>query len=96
MKNVKGYSMRPIKCHSYRKLGNLNKKVIIGQPEVFAPVKDVTEDYKKSLLTKKVVEVKSGPTQDPSLWQPQPRKVLIGKRKGVSIYQYVAPFAQQQ
>ena len=59
-------------------------------------VKDVTEDYKKSLLTKKVVEVKSGPTQDPKLWQPQPKKICIGKRKGVKIMQYVAPFTSQQ
>jgi len=60
--------------------------------------KDVTEDYKKSLLTKKVVEVKSGPVQcqDPKLWQPQPKKVCIGKRNGVKIMQYVAPFTLQQ
>ena len=68
-------------------------------------VKDVTEDYKKSLLTKKVVKVKSRydrywgigrrfPNQDPKLWQPQPNKVCIGKRNGVKIMQYVAPFTQ--
>ena len=58
-------------------------------------VKDVTEDYKKSLLTKKVVEVKSRfPNQDPILWQPQPKKVCVGKRNGVKIMQYVAPFTQ--
>ena len=70
-------------------------------------VKDVTEDYKKSLLTKKVVKVKSRydrywgigrrfPIQDPKLWQPQPNKVCIGKRNGVKIMQYVAPFTLQQ
>jgi len=60
--------------------------------------KDVTEDYKKSLLTKKVVGVKFGPVQcqDPKLWQPQPKKVCIGKRNGVSIFQYVSPFTKQR
>ena len=60
--------------------------------------KDVTEDYKKSLLTKKDVEVKFGPVQcqDPKLWQQQPKKICIGKRKGVKIMQYVSPFTLQQ
>tara|TARA_R110000796_G_scaffold40773_1_gene100899 strand:- start:16 stop:297 length:282 start_codon:yes stop_codon:yes gene_type:complete len=55
-------------------------------------VKDVTEDYKKSLLTKKPVEVKSRfPNTDTKVWEPQPKQVYIGRgAKGVKIYQYVS------
>jgi hypothetical protein len=92
MKNVQGQNMRPSKSYGYRKLGNLNKKSILGQPNVFAPVKDVTEDYKKSLLTKKLVEVKSRfPNTDTKLWEPQPKRVYIGRgAKNVKVYQYVS------
>ena len=62
------------------------------------PYRKVTREYKISLLTKKDVEVKFGPVQcqDPKLWQPQPKKVCIGKRKGVKIMQYVSPRTLQQ
>lgn len=51
MKNVKGQNMGPSKPYGYRKLGNLNKKPILEQPKVFAPVKDVTYLYKNIKLT---------------------------------------------
>ncbi len=58
-------------------------------------VKDVTKEYKKSLLTKKVVKVKSRfPNQDPKLWQPQPKRVYIGKINGTRLWQYVSPYAK--
>ena len=59
-------------------------------------VKDVTKDYKKSLLNKKVVEVKSRfPNQDPKLWQPQPKRVTIGKDSdGTRLWQYVSPLSK--
>ena len=55
-------------------------------------VKDVTEDYKKSLLTKKPVEVKSRfPNTDTKVWEPQPKPICIGRgADGVKIYQYVS------
>lgn len=85
MRNVKGQSMKPTKAYTYRGLGNLVKKTYIEQPEVFAPVKDVTEDYKKSLVNKKPVEVKSRfPNTDTKLWEPQPKRVSIGK----GLWQY--------
>ena len=92
MKNVKGQSMRPVKAYTYRGLSNLVKKTILEQPEVFAPVKNVTEEYKKSLVNKKPVEVKSGfPNTDTKLWEPQPKQVYIGRgAKGVMVYQYVS------
>ncbi len=54
-------------------------------------VKDVTEEYKKSLVNKKPVEVKSRfPNTDTKLWEPQPKQVCIGRGvKGNKIYQYV-------
>jgi len=52
-------------------------------------VKDVTEDYKKSLLTKKVTEVKPEVTPV-SLWEPQPKKIFIGKVNGGRLWQYVS------
>jgi len=61
------------------------------------PYKNVTREYKISLANNEPrtkVEISSGPTQDPKLWQPQPKKVCIGKRKGVKIMQYVTPFTQ--
>jgi len=59
---------------------------------VVTKVEDVTEDYKKSLLTKKPVEVKSRfPNTDTKLWEPQPKQVCIGKgADGVKVYQYVS------
>ena len=64
------------------------RKVVVKPSKV----KDVTEDYKKSLLTKKLVEVKSRfPNTDTKVWQPQPRQVYIGRgAKGVKVYQYVS------
>ena len=58
--------------------------------------KDVTEEYKKSLLNKKVVEVKSRfPNQDPKLWQPQPKRVTIGRDSdGTRLWQYVSPLTK--
>ena len=55
-------------------------------------VKDVTEDYKKSLLTKKPVEVKSRfPNTDTKVWEPQPKPICIGRgADGVKLYQYVS------
>ena len=69
--------------------------------------KDITDEYKKSLLNKKVVEVKSRydrywgigrrfPNQDPKLWQPQPKRVTIGKINGTKLWQYVSPRTLQQ
>jgi hypothetical protein len=60
-------------------------------------VKDVTEDYKKSLLTKKLVEVKSRfPNTDTKLWEPQPKRVYIGRgAKNVKVYQYVSAKVNQ-
>tara|TARA_B110000977_G_scaffold37167_1_gene49934 strand:- start:23 stop:292 length:270 start_codon:yes stop_codon:yes gene_type:complete len=59
---------------------------------VVTKVEDVTEDYKKSLLTKKPVEVKSRfPNTDTKIWEPQPKQVCIGKgADGVKVYQYVS------
>lgn len=55
-------------------------------------VKDVTEEYKKSLVNKKPVEIKSRfPNTDTKLWEPQPKRVYIGRgAKGVKVYQYVS------
>ena len=54
-------------------------------------VKNVTEDYKKSLLTEKAVEVKSRfPNQDTKLWEKQPKKIFIGKINGTRLWQYVS------
>ena len=64
------------------------RKVVVKPSKV----KDVTEDYKKSLLTKKPVEVKSRfPNTDTKIWEPQPKQVCIGKgADGVKVYQYVS------
>lgn len=59
---------------------------------VVVKVDDVTEDYKKSLVNKKPVEVKSRfPNTDTKLWEPQPKRVSIGRgADGVMVYQYVS------
>jgi hypothetical protein len=64
------------------------RKVVVKPSKV----KDVTEGYKKSLVNKKPVEVKSRfPNTDTKLWEPQPRQVYIGRgAKNVKIYQYVS------
>ena len=59
---------------------------------VFTKVNNVTEEYKKSLVNKKPVEVKSRfPNTDTKLWQPQPKRVYIGRgADGARVYQYVS------
>jgi hypothetical protein len=61
-------------------------------PTITPEVKDVTEEYKKSLLNKKPVEIKSRfPNTDTKLWEAQPKRVYIGRgAKGVKVYQYVS------
>ena len=77
-----------IKGSQYRNKSNDYFNVNTSNGEV----KDVTGDYKKSLLTKKPVEVKlSFPNTDTKLWEPQPKQVCIGRgADGVKLYQYVS------
>jgi len=61
------------------------------------PYKKVTREYKISLANNEPrtkVEISSGPTQDPKLWQPQPKRAYIGKHNGVKLWQYVSAFTK--
>ena len=54
------------------------------------PYRNVTRDYKISLANKTKVAVKSRfPNQDSKLWQPQPKRMQVG-RKSDGIWQYVS------